>query len=1052
MIFTATTSMITRSSVYHSIIRFALPVKNRRFSQKKIALGIVADTPQRSEEYERKARPDVLQGRQALEGGRERPNTTTPRNLIRLVYCIVFLSLVVTPARAQSVNPLQTKDAGAQQRWVDSVYNAMSLQEKIGQLFMTSVFSSQDTAHTNRIKRLIKNHHIGGVIFSKGGPIRQSRLTNAYQAMSKTPLLIAMDAEWGLAMRLDSTFAYPWNMTLGAIKDNSIIEKIGFSIGTHLKRQGVHINFAPDVDINTNPKNPIIGNRSFGEGRENVTDKAIAFTRGMQNAGVMACAKHFPGHGDTDKDSHKTLPTINFSKARIDSVELYPYKQLIKEDLASVMIAHLNVPSLEPRDGYPSSISRNIVTELLKEKMKFKGLIFTDALNMKGASNFTGPGDIDLQAFLAGNDVLLISGDIPKAVQKIEEAYNKRIITEARLAHSVKKILQAKYKAGLHRYKPIDTTNIIADLNTIEDKLLYENAIKNAITIVKNKKEILPVKTLEDKRIAYVSFGDDSGSHFLKALQKYTKVEHVKADLLNELLVKLAEYNLVIIGLHRSNANPWKPYKFTSQELVWLYEIARIKNVILDVFVKPYALLDLVSTENIEGIVVSYQNSKTAQEKSAEIIFGAIEAKGMLPVTSHRNFPLHTSVKTAALSRLQYGLPESVGVNSRKLKKIDSVVQIAMDSAMVPGAQLLVARKGKVIYHKAFGKPTYDTDRTVRLTDIYDVASLTKILASLPMVMKLEETGKIALQSKLREILPELRGTNKADLTVLGILSHYAKLKPWIPFYRKTLDTVSRQPSAKYYNKVASNTFGIKVTEDLYLRNDYKDSIFKRIIDTDLREHLEYRYSDLPFFIFKRYIEKTYKQPLDKLVWETIYKPIGANYTTYNPLEKFDKEVIIPSEEDTYYRYQTIHGYVHDMGAAMQGGVGGHAGLFTNANDIAKIMQMYLQKGFYGGKRYFKETTIDKFNTCYFCKSNNRRGVGFDKPQLGETGPTCGCVSMTSFGHSGFTGTYTWADPADELVYVFLSNRTYPTATNRKLITHGTRTIIQQLIYDAIEE
>lgn len=982
----------------------------------------------------------------------ERPPATGLTFLPRMMlfFCFFFISII--SGHTQTVNPLRTEDYAAQQHWVDSMYNAMTLQEKIGQLFMTAVFSSWDSNRTDQVKELIKKHHIGGVVFSKGGPVRQARLINAYQKASKTPLLIAMDAEWGLAMRLDSTFAYPWNMTLGAIEDDRIIEKIGFRVGTHLKRLGVHLNFAPDVDINTNPNNPIIGNRSFGEDRENVTAKAVAFTNGMQKAGIMGCAKHFPGHGDTDKDSHKTLPTVAFSKARIDSVELYPYKRLIKENLASVMIAHLNVPGLEPREGYPSSLSPNIVTGLLKNELNFNGLIITDALGMKGVSEFTGTGDVNLAAFLAGNDMLLMPEDIPKAIQKIEEACKTGTVTGVRLAYSVKKILQAKYKAGLHRYKPVSTRRIVEDLNTIEDELLYEEAIQHAITIAKNDKEVLPVKELGDKRIAYVHFGDDTGSHFLDALQKYTKVDVIQADLLSDLLIDLAGYNLVIIGLHRSDESPWKAHKFTDKELTWLYEIARIKRVILDIFVKPYALLDLATTENIEGIVVSYQNSKTAQEKSAQVIFGALPAKGSLPVTAHKNLPLRMALKTNSLSRLQYGLPESVGVNSRKLNKIDSVVQIAMDSAMVPGAQILVARKGKVIYHKAFGNPTYDAERAVRLTDIYDVASLTKILASLPVIMHLEETGKMPLQSRLQDLLPELKGTNKGPLTVLDILSHYARLQPWIPFYIKTLDTVSRMPSDRYYRKVASNKFNIKVTEDLYLRNDYEDTIFQRVVDTDLRDRLEYLYSDLAFFLTKRFIEKTYKQSLDKVVWENLYKPIGANYTTYNPLEKFDKDDIIPSEIDTYYRYEVVHGYVHDMGAAMQGGVGGHAGLFTNTNDIAKIMQMYLQKGFYGGKRYFKAETIDKFNTCHYCNNKNRRGVGFDKPQLGSAGPTCGCVSMTSFGHSGFTGTYTWADPDTELVYVFLSNRTYPTATNRKLITKGIRTIIQRLIYDAIEE
>lgn len=971
----------------------------------------------------------------------------------RIYIPILFLLLLVKTGFAQRTHPaLPVGEDTKRQEWIATQYSRMSLREKIGQLFMVDVFSEKDTAHTNAVKKLIANYQVGGLIFSKGGPVRQATLTNECQKLSKTPLLIAMDAEWGLAMRLDSTFAYPWNMTLGAVEDPSLIEKVGFRIGAHLKRIGVHLNFAPDVDINTNPKNPIIGNRAFGEDRENVTQKALAFTRGMQKAGVLACAKHFPGHGDTETDSHKALPTIAFSKERIDSVELYPYRELIKEKIASVMVGHLNVPSLENRESYPSSLSEPIITHLLKEQMGYGGLIITDALNMKGVSGYTTPGEVDLAAFLAGNDMLLMSEDVPKAIEKLEEAYRANTVTEERLAYSVKKILETKYNAGLYKYQPVPLKNLAEDLHTLEDDLLYDEIAENAITLIKNEDAILPVKTLEDKKIAYIHMGDAEGSYFLQALQKYAPVDEIHASMLDELLTKLDAYNLVIIGLHRSDKTPWRAYQFTDQELVWLYEIARAKKVLLNVFVKPYSLLNLVSTENIEGIVVSYQNSRQMQEKSAQAIFGALPVRGILPVTAHENFPVNTSLKTNSLSRLQYGIPESVGMSSQKLAAIDVMMKQAIDSAMIPGAQVLVARKGKVIYHKAFGKPTYNSQQPVRLTDIYDVASMTKILATLPLVMELEEAGKVTLQTRLKTLLPELKNTNKADLSVLEILSHYAKLKPWIPFYIKTLDPVSKKPLDRYYQTSPSPDFNVKVAENLYMRTDYQDSIFKRVADTDLETKLEYKYSDLAFFILKRYIEHVYGKTQDKIIWNHLYNPLGAYRTGYNPLEKFSKEDIIPSEEDNYFRYQTIQGYVHDMGAAMQGGVGGHAGLFTTANDVAKIMQLYLQKGFYGGKRYFKQETIDKFNKCYYCENNNRRGVGFDKPEGRHKGPTCGCVSMTSFGHSGFTGTYTWADPESEIVYVFLSNRTYPTAENRKLITANVRTEVQQIIYDAIEE
>ncbi len=971
------------------------------------------------------------------------------------LFFLLTLSLFSIAINAQvGEHPLLAKDAKGQEKWVDSIYKSLSLKEKIAQLYMVQVFSNQTAKEKSKIVNLIKKHKIGGIIYSKGGPVRQARLNNELQAASKTPLLIGMDAEWGLSMRLDSTYSFPWNMTLGAIKDNRLIEQTGKQLGEHCKRLGVHFNFAPVVDINTNPKNPIIGNRSFGEDRDNVTDKALAFMKGMQSAGVLANAKHFPGHGDTEADSHKTLPTVDFDEKRIDSVELYPYKKLIKEGLSSVMVAHLNIPSLEPRDGYPSSISENIVTNILKERLGFKGLIFTDALTMKGASNFSAPGDIDLVAFLAGNDVMLMSSDVSMGIKKFVEAYKKGTITEKRLAHSVKKVLQAKYKAGLNKYSPIGTYNLVEDLNRIEDDALYEELMEEAITVVRDSTNMLPLRHLETKSIAYVKLGDDDGKPFLNTLKKYAKVHEVKANKLDELIVKLRAYNTVIIGFHRSNDNPWKSYKFSNKELTWLHEIARTNNVILDVFAKPYALLDIKSVTNMESIIVSYQNSKIAQEKSAQIIFGALAAKGKLPVSAGEFFKVDDGISYNSIERLGYAIPERVGMSSGKLKKIDSIANYAVNAKMTPGIQLVIARKGQVIYNKNFGSHTYDENsEKVKSEDIYDVASLTKIVATLPLLMELEEQGIVSLDSKLPALLPEYKKSNKKNVTIKKMLSHYAQLKPWIPFYYATLDSLTKKPSSDYYSTKKTKKHSVEVAKNLYMRKDYKDSIPELIKETELLSHLRYRYSDLPYYILKKYIEKHYDKPLNELVQDHFYKSLGANHTIYNPYKKVSNKNIVPTELDDYFRFQKIHGYVHDMGAAMQGGVGGHAGVFSNANDIAKIMQMYLQKGYYGGKRYLKPETISKFNTCYYCKNKVRRGIGFDKPQLGEDGPTCGCVSMESFGHSGFTGTYTWADPEKELVYVFLANRTYPTSKGKnKLLRENIRTDIQEAIYEAIIE
>ncbi len=968
---------------------------------------------------------------------------------MRFCLAVSLFFLIVLGVKGQN-SPLIAEDSLAQFSWVNEQYERLTLEERIGQLFMISVASSQAKASTDKLKDLIKEHGIGGVIFSTGGPQRQAKLTNEYQAISKLPLLVGMDAEWGLSMRLDSTYAFPWNMTLGAIKDSTILEKVGYRIGLHAKRLGVHINFAPDIDININPQNPIIGNRSFGEDRENVAQKGIMFMKGIHKAGILSSGKHFPGHGDTATDSHHSLPVIDVTRQRLDSIELYPFQKLIDEGLSSVMVAHLNVPALEIKENLPSSLSEQIISGLLKEEMGFDGLVFTDALNMKGVTGTKEEGDVELEAFLAGNDILLMPGNTNKAKEKLLAAYQRGRITESRLSTSVKKILMAKYKVGLQDYRPVEVQNLYEDLNSLDDDLVYEEAIENAITVVKNNFHLMGIKKLENKKIAYVKFGDADSNPFLEELNKYVKVTQVNGKDIVDLKRKLSDYNLVIIGHHKSNKSPWKPYKFSNKELLWLEEIAkqRTSNTILSVFSKPYALMDVASFKSIDGVVVAYQNSDQAQRKTAQLIFGAIPAKGVLPVTTHPDFPVNTSVHLKSLKRLGYSFPESVGMSSTKLAEVDRLVKDGLDSLMYPGAQILIARKGKVIYNKGFGKPTYESSERITPDHIYDLASITKILATLPLVMKMEEEGDITLNNTFQELVPEYSDTELKNVTVLKALSHYGRLPAWIAFYVSTLDK-DRKPSKDFYRNEPSNGFSFKVSDNLYLTDAYKDSIYDRIGRQKLKSN-RYRYSDVAYFVMKKYIEEVYRTPLDKLADDFLYKPIGAFDTGYNPLEKFPRNRIVPSEVDEYFRYQIVHGYVHDMGAAMQGGVGGHAGLFSNANDVAKIMQMYLQDGFYGGTRFLDSRTVKKFNTCYFCDKDVRRGVGFDKPQLKEKGPTCGCVSRKSFGHSGFTGTYTWADPEEEIVYVFLSNRTYPTASNTLLVKSGLRTRIQHAIYDAI--
>lgn len=934
-------------------------------------------------------------------------------------------------------------------KWVDSIYNSMSLEEKLGQLFMVAAYSNKDANHINTIDKLIAENKIGGLIFFQGGPIRQAKLANRYQSKSKLPLFIGNDAEWGLSMRLDSTYSYPYNMTLGAVQDMDLIQKMGNQIGEQSKRLGLQFNFAPVLDINTNPNNPIIGFRSFGEDKYNVSQRAIALMKGIQNRGVFATGKHFPGHGDTETDSHKGLPTVHFSKDRLEIMEFFPYKKAFEEGISSVMVAHLNVPSLEARPNYPSSISYNVVTNVLQKELGFKGLIFTDALNMKAVSNFKQPGEVELDAFMAGNDILLFPENVPIAVEMLKKAFTDSLFTKERLDFSVKKILKFKYLAGLNSYKPIAIDNLYQDLNSTNNDALQYEIYENAITVLKNEATILPIKELENQKIAYVKMGDATNSTFISTLKKYTEVSEITDANLDSLQLKLKPFTTVIVGYHKSDV-AFKNHDFKPSELTKLAALAKNNNVILDVFASPYSLIPFSSFDDFKGVIVSYQNSPIAQEVSAELIFGAISAKGKLPVSISNSFKVNFGLTTEKLNVLGFTAPQNVGMNPVILGKIDELARKAINGKMTPGLQILVARKGKVIYQKAFGNPTYDSNVKVTNADIYDVASLTKILSTLPNVMLQYDHQKINMETRLDSMLPIFKNSNKADIHFKELLSHYARLQPWIPFYKATIDK-NGNPLDTYYKKVAEPNFSIKIADSLFLRSDYKDTIMKLIVDSKLLPQKKYKYSDFTFMILKEYLENTTSKKLDVLSTENFYQPLGTNNTMYNPIGKISKNRIIPTEIDTYFRHQIIQGYVHDMGAAMEGGVGGHAGIFSNSMDVAKIMQLYLQKGNYGNRQYFSEKTFNDFNTCYFCLEGNRRGVGFDKPQLGSSGPTCGCASMTSFGHTGFTGTMAWADPETEIVYIFLSNRTFPAEAANKLSKENIREDIQELIYQAIE-
>lgn len=967
-----------------------------------------------------------------------------------LIAILFLLSSVTVDAKRQSSRLFGSQESLYESsEWVDSVYQTLSLEEKIGQLFMVAAYSNRGKDHKANITKLVNQYHIGGLIFFQGSPAKQGKLTNHYQEESDIPLLIAMDAEWGLSMRLDSTMAFPKQMTLGAHQHDSMLYKMGSRIADQCKKLGVHINFAPVVDINNNPKNPVIHMRSFGEKKKNVAAKGKAYLNGMQENGVIGVAKHFPGHGDTDQDSHLSLPEIPHDKERLDTLELYPFRKMIEAQTGGIMSAHLSVPAYEDQDNLPSSLSSSIVKSLLREEMGYQGLVFTDALNMKGVTNHFEVGEIEKKALKAGNDVLLFPENIPAAVRAIKKGIQAGEIEREQLNRSVKRILKAKYWAGLNDYEPVDVDSVTDNLNQNKDKAFKNKLIEDAMTVVKNNNSFLPIEELGLKHSAVVSIGAEKGNPFHTQLNKYASIKTYslakdasKMDF-SVLRQEVKKFDRVIISIHNLSAYDVSTFGLNESIIGYINRIAEGSKNILVNFGSPYALKFF---EHNDAIVQAYEDGVSFQKAAAQGIFGSFTMNGELPVSIKDEYKAGEGLKTGSINRLQYTLPERVGISSNFLNtRIDSLAKRAIEKEATPGCQILVAKEGKVIYDKAFGHHTYDKERSVETTDIYDLASITKVSATMLSVMRLYDIGRIQLKDSLGQYLSKGIDSMKADLTLKEIMTHQAGLEAWIPFYKYTLNEEGFCDSNYCYEP--NSFFRIKVANNLYLQGNYTDSIWKMINESKIEERGSYRYSDLGFFYMKKLVEKLIQVPFEDYLDKNFYDPMGLKKTAFLPRKKFKLKNIVPTENDDYFRHQLIHGYVHDPAAAMLGGVAGHAGLFSNSNDLAKLMQMLLNGGTYGDKRYFSWPTIQKFTSKQY--KDNRKGLGFDKPETDpdKLSPSSDLASAETFGHTGFTGTCVWADPVHDLVYVFLSNRVHPTSENRKLISMDFRTDIQREIY-----
>lgn len=949
--------------------------------------------------------------------------------------------------------PENAKNA-AEKHWVDSIFQHLTVKQKIAQLIMIRAHSDKGADHIAQVEELIKKYEVGGLCFFQGSPAKQISLINQYQGISKIPLLVGIDGEWSLGMRLKETMSFPRALMLGAIQNNDLIYKMGREIGIQMKRVGVHVNFAPVADVNNNAANPVINTRSFGENRENVTQKCIAYMKGMQDEGILACAKHFPGHGDTNVDSHYDLPIIPHNKSRLDSIELYPFHALAKQGIASFMVGHLNVPALDDRPNRPSTLSKSMVTGIAREQMSFNGLIFTDALEMKGVTKHFEKGQTEAEAILAGNDVLLLPEDVLAAITTIEKYLTEGIIDTAQIDASVKRVLSAKYKVGLSTFIPLSLEGIYKDLHRPSALANRAQLIKEAITLVKNEKNFLPVKRIDTLSLASLSIGAEYITPFQKRLISYGKIEsfqvgkEISPEQQTTLLSKLSTKECVIVGLHDVNAFSAKNFGFTQSELSFLKRLNEKTKLILVVFGSPYSLIHF---ENIPVLISAYEGDSLTQDLAAQALFGVFALKGKLPVSVTKNILFGDGIITKGSMRMGYSSPEIHRMSADTLGHLKKIIQQAIEVGATPGGVVLVAKNGDIVYEEAFGNQDYTSNKPVEIDDIYDLASITKVAATTLAIMRMQEQGLIDIEKPLSLYLPALLETNKKDMTVADIMAHRAGLQNWIPFFERTL--MSKKPpvlNENYYQTKLSSAFSIPVTESIYLRTDFRDSLLNDIYTSALDKPDRYQYSDLGFYLLAEMVKVTTGQFLDEYVMEHFYKPLGLSSTGFNPWKWADLNRVAPTEVDNYFRGQKLHGYVHDMGSAMLGGVSGHAGLFSNAHDLAILLQVMLFKGEYGGMTFFKPETIQKF-TSHHPKSI-RRGIGWDMQQPNT--PTTHMSSKASyqtFGHTGFTGPVIWSDPKEDLIFIFLSNRTFPTMRNGLLTRLYTRRLLHGMVYKSIQ-
>lgn len=982
----------------------------------------------------------------------------------RFIFTLCYLLTLVLYTNAKESIFLSRANQAKMNAWVDSAYNAMTPEERVGQLFAQVVNPKHQAAARKEIKRLVEIYHIGCIYFSAGTAKQHAELADYANSLSSVPLMTAIDGEWGLSMRIPSTPRFPKNMALGAIQNDRLLYEYGREMARECREMGININFAPSVDVNSNPRNPVIGIRSYGEDPANVTRKAISYARGLEDGGVLSVAKHFPGHGDTNSDSHKTLPTVDHSLAYLRMTDIAPFQSYINAGLGGIMVAHLNVPALGTK-GSPTSLSERVVSKLLKNELGFKGLVFTDALAMKGARRSNKANG--LPALLAGADVLLEPYPLPQSYRDILDYYKSGDKQASTIARAVKKILSFKYAMGLNNRKPITYEGMLSKINSRQAELVQRKLYAASMTILKNENDILPVKHL-DRKICIVSIGAKATNNFSNTCSLYSDIERYSLSDGNadEVMNHIKTADHVIVGIFNTGLS-------TEMNLSRLILEIGADKVIPVFFIKPYDMANYSGSISLcNTTIVAYEDHPLAQEYAAQVVFGGSDATGRIPVAVDGVAKCGDGI-TLRASRLGYGMPEEVGIDLQFIAKADSLAELGIQKGAFPGCEVLVARHGKVVLNKSYGHTDKSRFHKITANTLYDLASVTKATGTLSAVMKAMDSGKMRLDAPLATYIPALNGSDKGKLTIRQLLFHETGMPAALNMYNLMTDPKSYSGSlisrtkSKNYKKYAggayinstahvrhditsearTDTFNYRIGKKLWVGCPTYDTIMAEIHHQSLRKKKNYLYSCLNFCLLKEAVENATKSQIDDYVYSSIFHKIGAYNMVYRPTDYFSLRQIAPTENDEYFREEVAHGVVHDETAAFSGGIQGNAGLFSNANDIAKLCQMWLNGGMYGGEQILSNKTVKLFTKSK--SPNSHRGLGFDKPNTAHPNwsSTCSKANPEVYGHTGFTGTSFWVDPKADFIYVFLSNRVYPSRNNPAFQQVGARAGIMAELY-----